>query len=84
MLRIAEIPLSVYNRALELYGRERERTLIVAKSALRSARRGIAIESQYPGITPFAQAIAEYLSSSGPWAEGGEYENAHDGYGVEI
>ena len=80
MLALVDIPLSVYKRALELYGESPDYNYITPEYALQSAESRIDVRTQYPGITPFAQAIAEYLSISGPWAEGGEYESDHDGY----
>lgn len=61
-MKITEIPLSVWNRALELYNEPAEDRVDVAMSRLASAEGRKDITTGYPGITPFAQAVAEYLS----------------------
>lgn len=74
MLELRNIPLSVINRALDLYSVPREENVVFAWEALKLAKFTKDIHPDYPGITPFAQAIAEYLSLSGPWSEDdGEY-----------
>jgi len=74
MMQIADIPLEIYNRALDLYGVERETTVKSALAALMSAQERKDVTPDFPGITPFAQALAEYISLSGPFAEdGGEF-----------
>jgi hypothetical protein len=68
---ISGMPLSVLNRALDLFGQPAEKTHAHAFSALNSAQGRISVDGPY---TPLAQAIAEYMSLTGPWAEdGGEY-----------
>ena len=75
------IPLSVLNRALDLYGEPRERTATHAWDALNSAEGRKDVAGPY---TPLAQAIADYMSLAGPWAEdGGEYAG-QSGYQVEM
>ena len=63
MLSLNNVPLSVWNRALELYDEEPEATAAVAMEALLSAESRIDIYQHFPGITALAQAIAEHLSS---------------------
>lgn len=74
-MQITNVPLSVYNRALDLYGEEPQETLDAARRALSSAEGRVdgydAFADGTP-VTPFARAVAEYLSSSGPWGEEGE------------
>ena len=90
MLTLTEIPLTVTNRALELYGEPPCATVAAARAALDSiaARAdgprlevGGGLEPPRP-ITPFAAAVAEYLSLSGPWAEDGGAHAGEDGYVV--
>ena len=84
MLTISNIPLSVLNRALDLYNVPRETTLDMANSALVSAEGRKDIAPDFPGISPLAQAVAEYMSGSGPWSEdGGEYEG-QNGYRIAM
>jgi hypothetical protein len=71
MLKISEIPLSVLNRALELLHQDQNDTPARALDALLSAESRIDRSGQY---TAFAQALAEYISMRGPWADGEEYE----------
>ena len=70
--------LTIYHRALELYGEPREGALTAAREALLSAEGRL----DYAGsackgdlwLGALAQAIAEYMSLSGPWhEETGEY-----------
>lgn len=82
MLRLAHVPLNVINRALDLYNVPRESDVTAAFRALRRAEGSKDVVADFPGISPFGQAIAEYLSLSGPWAEdGGEF--AGEG-GIEV
>jgi hypothetical protein len=62
-LTFSDIPLSVYNRALEIYGQPPETEKRHAITALLSAEGRIDITPDYPGITAFAQAVAEHMSS---------------------
>lgn len=62
MLTLSNIPLSVYNRALELYGEPAEDTVARAQVALNSAEGRKDLTPQCPGITAFAQAVAEHMS----------------------
>ena len=49
-------------------------TYKAAQAALRSAQSRKEVRADFAGITPYAQALAEYMSLSGPWAEdGGEF-----------
>ena len=59
-------PLSVLNRALEIYGVEEEDTLLAARTALLSAEGRKDVTGPY---SPLAQAVAEYMSLTGPWGE---------------
>ena len=80
-MQITDIPLEIYNRALDLYGVEREETIKAARNALRAAESRIDVTTDFPGITPFAQAIAEYMSLCGPFAEdGGEFAGVNGYY----
>jgi hypothetical protein len=77
---ISGIPLSVLNRALDIFGQPAEKTRAHAFVALNSAEGRISVDGPY---TPLAQAIAEYMSLTGPWAEdGGEYAG-QSGYVVD-
>jgi hypothetical protein len=70
-MRSTGVPLSVLNRALELFGCDPEPDTQRAWIALRSAE---GRKDVYGQLTPFAQALAEYISLSGPWNEDtGEY-----------
>jgi hypothetical protein len=76
MLTITHIPLSVINRALELYNEDAESDLDTARDALWSAQQrkdvispALIIAGRRVGVTPFAAALAEYLSLAGPWDE---------------
>ena len=69
MIELRNVPLSVYNRALELYNESPEATAADASKALSSTQSRKSVEPDFQGVTPFAQAIAEYLSLSGPWNE---------------
>jgi len=75
-MTITDIPLSVYNRALEIYGTHRYDSKTVAKIALAAVKKRIDVPvktSVQSSLTPFATALAEYMSRSGPWADGGEF-----------
>ena len=69
---ISKMPLSVFNRALELYGEEPETSLPAAMSALQSAESRKDLMAEWPGITAIGQAMAEYMSGAGPWWHEGE------------
>ena len=74
VMTLTNIPLSVLNRALDLYNVPRESSSAEAWMALLSAEQR---EDQPGPLTPFAQAFAECISLTGPWSEdGGEYEGA--------
>jgi hypothetical protein len=74
MLKLTNVPIEIYWRALDLYGVPRETTVAACVEALRSAEATLEVKPELPGIAPFAQAIAEYMSLSGPFAEeGGEF-----------
>lgn len=76
-LTLTSIPLAVYWRALDLYGQPRGATTDACRAALASAESRIDVEPDFPGITPLAQAVAEYMSLAGPFAEdGGEFSGA--------
>lgn len=68
------IPLSVLNRALELCDYPPSLTRNHAFEALCDALShwGESAGASDP-YTPFAQAVAEYLSQSGPWAPTGPH-----------
>ena len=78
---LTAIPLSVLNRALDLYSVDREKTASRAWDALISAES----RKDAPGpLSPLAQAVAEYMSVTGPWSEeDGEYAG-ESGYQVEM
>ncbi len=81
---LTAIPLSVLNRALDLYNVDREKTATHAWNALGSADGRIDVTPDLPGISPLAQAVAEYMSLSGPWnEEDGEYAG-ENGYQVDL
>ena len=68
---LTAIPLSVLNRALDLYTVDREKTESAAWYALLSAE---GRKDTIGLFSPLAQAVAEYMSLSGPWNEDdGEY-----------
>jgi hypothetical protein len=74
MLTLKNIPIQIYWRALDLFGQERHDTTEACKEALNSAVARISVTPDFAGISPFAQAVAEYLSLSGAFAEdGGEF-----------
>lgn len=62
MLTLTNIPLTVYNRALEIYGEPPEDNVEHAQTALLRAEGRKDIAPDFPGIAPFAQALAEHLS----------------------
>jgi hypothetical protein len=73
--------LSILNRALDLFGEPREETAEAAVSALGSAVNRKDVTGPF---TPLAQAVAEYMSLSGPWsADGGEYAG-QAGYSLTV
>ena len=78
---LTAIPLSVLNRALDLYHVEREPTATRAWDALESA--GGRKDAAGP-YTPLAQAIAEYMSLCGPWSEDDGEHAGESGYLVEM
>jgi hypothetical protein len=78
MMEISHIPLSVLNRALDLYGQPTEETAPAAHAAIESAGARISVEGP---MSPLGQAIAEYMSAAGPWGEGGEHED-ESGYQI--
>jgi hypothetical protein len=80
---LVDVPLSVLNRALDLFSVEREKTTRDAWDALQSAESRKDVTPDFPGISPLAQAVAEYMSLSGPWnEEDGEYAG-ENGYTVD-
>jgi hypothetical protein len=72
MLSISNVPLNVYNRALEIFGEPAETNIQDAIRALGSAESRM--DSPCRPLTPLALALAEYMSLSGPWSEGGEHD----------
>jgi hypothetical protein len=78
---IGGIPLSVLNRALDLFGQPAEKTHAHAFEALNSAQGRIDVDGPY---TPLAQAVAEYMSLSGPWSEDGGEHAGQSGYAIAI
>lgn len=82
MFTLQNTPLSILNRALDLYGQGEEENTKEAWDALNSAQGRIDVHCPSidgARITPFAQAVAEYLSCSGPWdTETGYIENEGD------
>lgn len=79
VMTLTNIPLSILNRALDLYNEPRESSSTEAWTALKSAEGRIHCRGP---LSPFAQALAEYISLSGPWSEdGGEYEG-ENGYRI--
>jgi len=74
MMQLINVPLEIFNRALDLYGVERETTIDNAHAVLMSAQSRLDPKDGLPGIAPFAQAVAEYMSLCGPFREdGGEF-----------
>lgn len=63
MLILTNIPLSVYNRALELYGEPPEADTATASAALLSAEGRKDYVPEWPGIGALGQAIAEHMAS---------------------
>ena len=81
-MQITNIPVQIYWRALDLYGEPREEKIGGCFRSLLSAQGRKDIKTDFPGIEPFAQATAEYMSLSGPFAEdGGEFAGVN-GYNV--
>jgi hypothetical protein len=83
-MHIKNVPLDVFNRALEIYGEPPEATGQAAMTALTSAESRKDIHADFPGISPFAQAVAEYMSLSGPWAEDGGTLSGAGGYEITV
>jgi hypothetical protein len=84
MLKILDVPLEVLNRTLDLYGEPRETTTKAALAAIISAEARLNVTPAFEGILPFAQAIAEYMSLSGPFNEiDGEFAGVN-GYKLSI
>ena len=77
---LTAVPLSVLNRALELFGQPSEETTRAAWIALQSAESRISTDGPY---TPFAQALAEYMSLTGPWSEEDGDHAGESGFAVE-
>jgi len=82
-MQIRDIPIQIYWRALDLYGQQREDKIEYCRDALNSAEGRIDIKADFPGIGPFEQAIAEYMSLSGPFAEDGGEFSGINGYSVD-
>jgi hypothetical protein len=88
---ISEVPLSVLNRALDLFGEPRETDRQAAMAAIQSAgsrkdvvRDPFMRDPFLRGIEPLARAVAEYMSLSGPWEEeDGEY-SGENGYEIRL
>ncbi len=76
---LTAVPLSVLNRALDLFDQRSEKTTRTAWIALQTAERRISTEGPY---SPFAQAIAEYISLTGPWSKDGEHAD-ESGFALE-
>ena len=80
MITISNIPLSVYNRALELFGEPPEATIEAARDALNSAEGRMGGSNFFESTRffdrtfslHFARAVAECMSASGPWEEGSD------------
>lgn len=82
MLELHNIPLSVLNRALDLSAEPRELSVGEALDALLNAGAQKDVVPDHAGIVPLAQAVAEYMSLAGPWAEdSGEYAG-ENGYAI--
>lgn len=77
MLTIIDVPLNVYNRALELFGEAAEKTVPDARRALFSAESRLTATGP---LTPFAYALGEYLSLAGPWSEESGEHAGESGY----
>jgi hypothetical protein len=84
MMIITGLPLSVLNRALELYNTEAEATATLAWDALQRAQARKDVTPDFAGITPLAQAVAEYMSLSGPWAGDGGAHAGQNGFLIDI
>ena len=84
MLKLTSLPLSVINRALDLYGEPRCTDANAGYRALISAEGRKDVRPDFPGLTPFGQAVAEDLSLSGPWAEDGGEFSGEGGFQVEL
>lgn len=69
MLTLTNVPIEIYWRALDLFGEARRETVEACRNALMSAESRKSITTDFDGIRPFAQAVAEYLSLSGPFNE---------------
>lgn len=86
MLELKNVPLSVINRALEIYGEPAEDDARAAWSSLMSAESRIDLREKAHingnRISPFAQAVAEYISLSGPWDEDHGCHAGENGYRV--
>jgi hypothetical protein len=63
MLTLTNIPLSIFDRALELYGQPEEATHANAQAALQSAQGRKDFTPEFPGIDAFSQAVAEHMAS---------------------
>lgn len=74
-MEIRNIPLPVLNRALEIFGLDAKPDTRRAWIALDSAEGRILTKGDF---SPFATAMAEFLSRRGPWGAGGEHEDAGD------
>jgi len=77
---LRDVPISIINRALDLYNCPRETRLLSAWNALYKA--DVSKDAPDGPYTPFAQAVAEYLSEVGPWGEGGKYYG-ENGYKID-
>lgn len=77
---LTAIPLSVLNRALDLYNVDRENTAPRAWDALMSAE---GRKDATGPLSPLGQAVAEYMSLTGPWSEGDGEHAGESGYQVE-
>lgn len=62
MLTLTNIPISVFNRALELYGEPAETTRAAAQAALLSAESRKDYTPDWPDISALAQAVAEHMA----------------------
>lgn len=75
-MKLTDIPLSVYNRAFDIYGTSRQETVATARTEMSAVRKRIGVSvmtSVNTSLTPLAAALAEYICRTGPWADDGEF-----------
>lgn len=71
-MKLTDIPLSVYNRAFDIYGTSRQETVATARTEMSAVRKRIGV-SVMTSVNTSLTPLAEYICRTGPWADDGEF-----------